>query len=100
MLCCKQPTCLLPSHVMLCCRQHELEGLLGLADEELQDAWVLLEPRTEPEEEEAGQEEPLQRPKKAAATAAGAAGVTGSGSWHSKRGAPATAAEAAAKRRR
>lgn len=67
------------------CRQHRLEGLLGLGDEELQDAWVLLEPQPEPEE--GGEEQAADAPGAmvAAALAAPPAGV----GWRTKRSAPA-----------
>lgn len=69
-------------------RQPELSCLLGLADEELQDAWVLLEPRQEPDEPQAAQQPQGQAAQQ----------QQGSG-WRTKRGAQAPAAAPAAKRR-
>lgn len=71
------------------CRQHRLEGLLGLGDEELQDAWVLLEPRPEPEDE--GEEQAGGGPGAAEPAPAAAAPATGGG-WRTKRSAPAAQA--------
>ncbi|PRW33917.1 hypothetical protein C2E21_7441 [Chlorella sorokiniana] len=70
-------------------RQPELGCLLGLADEELQDAWVLLQPRPEPEERQAA---PQQQQTAAQQQQQG-------GGWRTKRGAAAPAAAPAAKRR-
>ncbi len=64
-------------------RQPELDCLLGLADEELQDAWVLLEPQHDLEEPQAAEQQQQQQ----------------AGGWRSKRGAQAPAAAPAAKRR-
>lgn len=73
----------LPPH-----RQPELDCLLALADEELQDAWVLLEPRQEAEEPQAA----LQHAQQAQQQQQG-------GGWRTKRGAQAPAGAPAAKRR-
>lgn len=78
------------------CRQHCLEGLLGLGDEELQDAWVLLEPRPEPEEEA---EEQAGGPTRAAAAAVAAApAAVAGGGWRTKRSGPAALPEPPLKR--
>ena len=74
-----------PLHPMS--RQPELNCLLGLADEELQDAWVLLEPRHDPEEPQTATHQQAAQQQQQG------------GGWRSKRGAQAPAAAPAAKRR-
>ncbi len=92
-------------------RQPELECLLGMDDAELQDAWVLLEPRLEENGKggEAGGRLKTQLQKGTISSAAGgksaaaqpaAKGGAAEGGWRTKRGgkAASTAAAPAPKR--
>ena len=74
-------------------RQPALDCLLALGDEELQDAWVLLEPRPEPEEDVPAAAKPGSGGRQQQQATAG-----GSGGWRTKRGAVPPGAPAAKRR--